>query len=670
MKNNLIKTIAQALNFKHHFVENTINLLDEDASVPFIARYRKDNTGGLNETQILSIKEMLEQIKELEKRKKYILKAIDDQGKLTPELKAKIENTQELIVLEDLYLPFKLKRKTRGTTARDKGLEGLAKMLMTQNGNDVQAMAKRFLNKDVKTTEDALQGARDIIAEWVNERLSAREKMRKLFKREAIITSKLSKKDKTEAAQKYRDYFEFSESSSKIKSHRLLAIFRGEKESFLKVKIEPNKAKAVDILKPMFVRDVNKASLEVEKALEDAYKRLLKPSLETELRKELKDKADKVAIDVFAENLKELLLAAPVGAKKTMGIDPGFRSGCKVVCLNEKGDFLKYESIFPHAPQVQKAKAEETLKALIQKYKIEVIAIGNGTAGRETERLVKNLNLDKSIQIYLVNEDGASIYSASEVAREEFPREDLTVRGAISIGRRLMDPLAELVKIDAKSIGVGQYQYDVNQKQLKNRLDAVVESCVNNVGVNINTASKYILTYISGLGETLAQNIIDYRKENKGISSRKELKKVARMGAKSYEQCIGFIRVNNPKNPLDNSAVHPENYDLVKTIAKDLNTNIENLIGNKELISKLNKTRYLKNVGVMTLNDIINELQKPSRDPRSAAEAFSFDENIKTIADVVPRMILPGIVTNVTNFGAFIDLGIKQNGLVHISNMS
>lgn len=670
MKMNFTQEIATSLNLKNQFVENTIKLLEEDASVPFIARYRKDNTGGMDELQILEIKNLLAQFKELEKRKEYVLKTIEEQGKLTPELKQKIATVKDLISLEDIYLPFKQKRKTKGTIAKENGLEGLAKMLMTQNGDNVASMANRFLNANVANADEALQGARYIIAEWVNERLPAREKMRSLFKREAIASAALSKKDKQEDAQKYKDYFEFSEPISRIKSHRILAIFRGENEGFLKVKIEPSEEKALDILKPMFVRDSNAASEQVALAVAEAYKRLLKPSLETELRNELKEKADKVAIDVFAQNLKELLLASPVGAKKTMAIDPGFKSGCKVACLNEKGDFLKYETIFPHPPQMQKSAATTTLKTLIEKYKIEVIAIGNGTAGRETEQLVKELNLPDSIKIYLVNEDGASIYSASKVAREEFPNEDVTVRGAISIGRRLMDPLAELVKIDAKSIGVGQYQYDVNQKDLKNRLDAVVESCVNNVGVNVNTASKYLLTYVSGLGETLAQNIIDYRKENKRISSRNELKKVPRMGAKSFEQSIGFLRVDNEKNPLDNSAVHPENYDLVKQIAKDLNCELSDLIGNQDLLSKIDKSKYLSSVGVMTFNDIVAELKKPSRDPRSEAEVFEFDQNIKSIGDVMPAMILPGIVTNVTNFGAFVDLGIKQNGLIHISNMS
>jgi len=670
MNINFTKEIATALNLKSHFVENTIKLLEEDASVPFIARYRKDNTGGLDELQILDIKNLLQQFKELEKRKEYILKTIDEQGKLTPELKQKIVEVKDLISLEDIYLPYKQKRKTKGTIAKENGLEGLAKMLMTQNADNVVSMASRFLNKNVPNAEEALQGARYIIAEWVNERQTAREKMRALFKREAIVSSVLSKKDKREDAQKYNDYFEFSEPTSRIKSHRILAILRGENEGFLKVKIEPSEDKAFDILKPMFVRDTNAASEQVALAVEEAYKRLLKPSLETELRNELKEKADKIAIDVFAENLKELLLASPVGAKKTLAIDPGFKSGCKVVCLNEKGDFLKYETIFPHPPQMQKSAAQTSLKALIEKYKIEVIAIGNGTAGRETEQLVRELFLPESIKVYLVNEDGASIYSASKVAREEFPNEDVTVRGAVSIGRRLMDPLAELVKIDAKSIGVGQYQYDVNQKDLKNRLDAVVESCVNNVGVNVNTASKYLLTYVSGLGETLSQNIIDYRTENKRISSRNELKKVPRMGAKSFEQSIGFLRVENEKNPLDNSSVHPENYDLVKQIAKDLNCEISTLIGNQDLLNKIDKTKYLKSVGAMTLNDILAELKKPSRDPRSEAEVFEFDRNLKSIGDVIPAMILPGIVTNVTNFGAFVDLGIKQNGLIHISNMS
>jgi len=681
MNTPFFKEISKALNLKSHFVENTIKLLEEDATIPFIARYRKDNTGGFDETKILEIKTLLNDFKELEKRKIFILKTIDEQAKLTPELKQKILTCNDSNLLEDIYLPFKQKRKTRATKAKDLGLEPLAKMLMTQNATDVNSMAQRFVNQNVNSVSDALQGARDIIAEWVNERISARNKIRNLFQREAVVVSKITKKtkdlikekptdNKAKEAQKFKDYFDFSEQSSSAKSHRLLAIFRAEKEGFLKVKIEPLEDKALKILIPLFVRDTNEASKQVEMAILDAYKRLLKPSLETELRKKLKAKADKVAIDVFAGNLRELLLAAPVGAKKILAIDPGFRSGCKVVCLNDKGDFLKYKTIFPHPPQVQKKESEKTIIDFVKKYQIDVIAIGNGTAGRETEQFIKSLNLSKEIKVYLVNEDGASIYSASKVAREEFPNEDLTIRGAISIGRRLMDPLAELVKIDAKSIGVGQYQYDVDQKMLQNSLDNVVESCVNSVGINVNTASKYILTYVSGLGETLAQNIIDFRKENKVISSRKELKKVARMGTKSYEQSIGFLRVKNDKNPLDNSAVHPENYILVKQIAKDLNCTLNQLIGNTELVKTIDKTNYLLQVGVHTFNDIISELSKPSRDPRSEAEVFEFDQNIKTINDLVTQMILPGIITNVTNFGAFVDLGIKQNGLVHISNIS
>jgi len=680
MKTTYFQEISKILNLKSHFVENTIKLLNEDATVPFIARYRKDNTGGFDETQILAIKELLSELKELQKRKEYILKVIAEQEKLTPEIENKINACKDLISLEDIYLPFKQKRKTRATKARDKGLEPLAKMLMAQNATDVNSMAVRFVRGEVKSVKDALQGARDIVAEWVNEKITVRNKIRNLFSREAVAVAKVTKKakdliknstteSKAKDAQKYKDYFDFSESASKAKSHQLLALLRGEKEGYLKLKIEPSQEKALAILKPMFIRENNEASEQISLAVEDAYKRLLKPSLETELRKALKARADKVAIEVFAGNLRELLLAAPVGAKRIMAIDPGFRSGCKVVCLNEKGDFLKYQSIFPHPPQLQKKQAEESLKELIKKYKIEVIAIGNGTAGRETESLVKSLNLE-AVKIYLVNEDGASIYSASKIAREEFPKEDITVRGAISIGRRLMDPLAELVKIDAKSIGVGQYQYDVDQKLLKSSLDHTVESCVNSVGVNVNTASKYLLTYVSGLGDTLAQNIIDFRKENKGISSRKELKKVARMGAKSYEQSIGFLRVKNDKNPLDDSAVHPENYALVKEIAKELKCTLKELIGNQELLNKINKPKYIIKVGALTLNDILSELAKPSRDPRSEAEVFEFDQNIKTINDVVTMMILPGIVTNVTNFGAFVDLGIKQNGLVHISNMS
>ncbi len=682
-----VRTIGAALSLIEKQVENTINLLEKEATVPFIARYRKDQTGGLDETQILAIKELLSSLQELEKRKEFVLKTIEEQNQLTTELKEKILQAKSLIELEDLYLPYKQKRKTRGVKAKEKGLEPLAKMLMSQTSDDVHYLAQRFVkggnqSRLLSGTDEALQGARDIIAEWVNERISARNKMRKLFEREGILQSKITKKakdlinenptdSKAQEANKYKDYFDFSEVARKAKSHRILALFRGEKDGWLKVKIAPDSERALERLLPLFVRGSNEASQQVQLAVEDAYKRLLRPSLETEIRGQLKAKADEIAIEVFAGNLRELLLAPPVGAKKILAIDPGFRSGCKVVCLNEKGDFLKYQSIFPHPPQNKRLEAEEVIKKLINQYQIEVIAIGNGTAGRETEKIIQPITKGSGIEVYLVNEDGASIYSASKVAREEFPKEDLTVRGAISIGRRLMDPLAELVKIDAKSIGVGQYQYDVDQKALKNKLDATVESCVNSVGININTASKYILTYVSGLGNTLAQNIIDYRTQNKGISSRAELKKVPRMGAKSYEQSIGFLRVDNKKNPLDNSAVHPENYSLVKQIAKDLNCTIPDLIGNKELVGKIDAKKYIsETVGALTFQDILNELLKPSRDPRQEAEVFEFDQNITDITDVISGMILPGIVTNVTNFGAFVDLGIKQNGLIHISNMS
>lgn len=669
MHKNIIQQIAQATQLATQNVENTIHLLSEDASIPFIARYRKDQTGNLDENQIIAIKKLWEEQKTLAKRKTFILKNLEEQKKLSDELKQKIEACTSLVYLEDLYLPFKQKRKTKAEMARQKGLEPLAKMLMAQQQNNIHQLAQGFVKNEVKTTEDALAGARYIIAEWVNERLSARNKIRQLFERNAIVSVKQKAKADEEKVKKYKAYTSFSQKAKRCKSHQILAIFRGEKENILSVNIAPAEEDALVILEKIFLKNHSESTQQIKIALTDAYKRLLKPSLETELRQQLKLSADKVAIEVFAENLRELLLSPPIGEKQLLAIDPGFKSGCKMVALNKKGDFLDYKTIFPHPPQSQSIKASEDILAFINRYQIEAIAIGNGTAGRETEQFIKNLHLNENIKIYLVNEDGASIYSASKVAQEEFPNKDLTVRGAISIGRRLLDPLAELVKIDPKAIGVGQYQYDVNQKELKNSLDTVVISCVNAVGVNVNTASKYILTYVSGLGETLAQNIIDYRRKNKGISSRNELKKVARMGTKSFEQSIGFLRVENPKNPLDNSAVHPENYALVQQIAKNLNCEIKDLLNNTEWIKTIDYALYKQLVGEHTFKDILNELQKPNRDPRGESQSFEFAD-IKSINDLHEGMILPCIVSNVTNFGAFVDLGIKQNGLIHISNLS
>ncbi len=677
----MYRQLAQAVGVAAEQCKKVIKLLDDGATIPFIARYRKDHTGGLDEVKIFAIKEALEDWRTLEKRKAFVLKTLEEQGNLTPELSEKVESCSSLVQLEDVYLPFKKKRKTRAAMARALGLEPLAKMLMGQRDFDVEEAAKRFVRGEVTDVKEALQGARDIMAEWMNERISARNKLRSYYKKSAFIRAKPTRKTKeilrdkgsnseATSALKYKDFFEFEVLASRAKSHRVLALFRGEKEGFLTVRIEPEEAGAISLLSPFFVKGYSEASEQVELALIDAYKRLLRPAMETELRQSMKIKADKVAIEVFATNLQELLLASPVGSKRILAIDPGFRTGCKVVCLNEKGEFMKYKTVFPFGDVVQRMQSEQVIRELISKYNIEVVGIGNGTAGRETMTFIRGLQLDNSISVFMVNEDGASIYSASNIAREEFPNEDITVRGAISIGRRLMDPLAELVKIDPKSIGVGQYQHDVDQKALKKSLDHVVESCVNKVGVDVNTSSKYLLTYVSGLGPVLAQNIVDFRTQQGRITSRAMLKRVPRMGAKAYEQCAGFLRVKSGQHPLDDSGVHPENYHVVEQMADDLDCSIQDLLGHPNLISKIEKEKYSRLLGYRTLQDILSELLKPGRDPRTKAEAFEFDEHIKTIEDLIPQMILPGIVTNVTKFGAFVDIGIKQNGLIHISNMS
>ena len=665
--------IATALKLPVHRVENTLKLLQGGATIPFISRYRKEATGGLDEVQIGDIHTRYEKLCELAKRKETVLSTIEEQGKLTDTLRERISNCWDATELEDIYLPFKPKRKTRAEAARQKGLEPLAMLLLMQRENNLSARVGQFVKGDVKDEEDALKGARDIIAEQVNEDERARNLIRNQFNRQAMITSKVVKgKEKEEAALKYRDYFDFSEPLKKCTSHRLLAIRRGEAEGILKVSITPDDESAcTERLERQYVHGNGECSAQVAEAVNDAYKRLLKPAIETEFSALSKEKADEEAIRVFAENLRQLLLAPPLGQKRTMGIDPGYRTGCKVVCLDAQGTLLHNEAIYPHPPKSETALAGRKLVKLVEQYKIEAIAIGNGTASRETERFVTSQRYDREVQVFVVSEDGASIYSASKIARDEFPEYDVTVRGAVSIGRRLMDPLAELVKIDAKSIGVGQYQHDVDQSKLKASLDQTVESCVNLVGVNVNTASKHLLTYVSGLGPTLAQNIVDYRTENGAFHSRKELLKVPRMGAKAFEQCAGFLRIPQADNPLDNSAVHPESYAIVEKMAKDLKCSVADLIKNKELRSQIDIKNYVTDtVGLPTLTDILQELDKPGRDPRQKIQVFEFDKNVQTIDDLREGMELPGIINNITNFGCFVDIGIKENGLVHISQLA
>lgn len=665
--------IATALKLPVHRVENTLKLLQGGATIPFISRYRKEATGGLDEVQIGDIHTRYEKLCELAKRKETVLSTIEEQGKLTDTLRERISNCWDATELEDIYLPFKPKRKTRAEAARQKGLEPLAMLLLMQRENNLSARVRQFVKGDVKDEEDALKGARDIIAEQVNEDERARNLIRNQFNRQAMITSKVVKgKEKEEAALKYRDYFDFSEPLKKCTSHRLLAIRRGEAEGILKVSITPDdESVCTERLERQYVHGNGECSAQVAEAVNDAYKRLLKPAIETEFSALSKEKADEEAIRVFAENLRQLLLAPPLGQKRTMGIDPGYRTGCKVVCLDAQGTLLHNEAIYPHPPKSETALAGRKLVKLVEQYKIEAIAIGNGTASRETERFVTSQRYDREVQVFVVSEDGASIYSASKIARDEFPEYDVTVRGAVSIGRRLMDPLAELVKIDAKSIGVGQYQHDVDQSKLKASLDQTVESCVNLVGVNVNTASKHLLTYVSGLGPTLAQNIVDYRTENGAFHSRKELLKVPRMGAKAFEQCAGFLRIPQADNPLDNSAVHPESYAIVEKMAKDLKCSVADLIKNKELRSQIDIKNYVTDtVGLPTLTDILQELDKPGRDPRQKIQVFEFDKNVQTIDDLREGMELPGIFNNITNFGCFVDIGIKENGLVHISQLA
>ena len=664
--------IAAALKLPEHRVSNTLKLLLGGATIPFISRYRKEATGGLDEVQIGEIQANYDKLTELAKRKETILSTIGEQGKLTDELRSRISGCWNPTELEDIYLPYKPKRKTRAEAARQKGLEPLAILIMLQRENNLTAKVRSFVKGEVENEEEALKGARDIIAEQVSENEGARNTVRNAFAREAVITAKVVKgKETEENAAKYRDYFDFSEPLKKCTSHRLLAIRRGESEGILKVSISPDDTGCTEKLERKYVKGNNECARQVAEAVADAYKRLIKPGIETEFAAASKEKADEEAIRVFAGNLRQLLLAPPLGQKRVLGIDPGYRTGCKVVCLDAQGTLLHNEAIYPHPPKSEYQQAARKLTKLVEQYKIEAIAIGNGTASRETEQFVTSLRFDREIQVFVVSEDGASIYSASKLAREEFPDYDVTVRGAVSIGRRLMDPLAELVKIDPKSIGVGQYQHDVDQTKLKASLDQTVESCVNLVGVNVNTASKHLLTYVSGLGPALAKNIVDYRTENGPFQSRKELLRVPRMGAKAFEQCAGFLRIPHAKNPLDNSAVHPESYPIVEQMAKDMNCSVTDLIKDKTLRSRIKVENYISDtVGLPTLNDIMQELDKPGRDPRQKIQAFEFDRNVRTIDDLTEGMELPGIVTNITNFGCFVDIGIKENGLVHISQLA
>lgn len=670
--NLFAKRISDLLNINIKYVDNTLELLDSGCTIPFISRYRKERTGGLDEVQITQIYELNERMKETAKRKETIIKTISEQGKLTPELEKRINECWEPEVLEDIYMPYKPKRRTRAQVARENGLEPLATIIMLQRDSAPETTARRFINENVKSEEDAIKGALDIIAENVSEDERSRSQLRNAFRRGARITSKVIKsKADTDEAAKYSDYFDFSEPLKRCSSHRLLAMRRGEKDGILRVSISADDEECVEKLKRLFVRGYGRCSTLVGEAVADSFKRLLKPSIETEFATLSKENADGDAIAVFAENLRQLLLAAPLGQKRVMGIDPGFRTGCKVVCLDEQGNLLHHEAIFPHPPRNEQIEASTQIKEMVKKYGVEAIAIGNGTASRETDRFVKTLGLADSIQVFTVSEDGASVYSASKTAREEFPDKDVTVRGAVSIGRRLMDPLAELVKIDPKSIGVGQYQHDVDQAKLKKSLDLTVESCVNSVGVNLNTASKHLLTYVSGLGPTLAQNIIDYRTANGAFRSRSQLLKVPRLGPSAFEQSAGFLRIPDAKNPLDNTAVHPESYKIVEKMAKDCGCSVAELIKDKDKRKSIRLDRYVsEKVGMPTLTDIMAELEKPGRDPREQLEEFEFDPNVSTPDDLVEGMVLPGIVTNITNFGAFVDIGVHQDGLVHISQLA
>ncbi|MFI2741715.1 Tex family protein [Zhouia sp. PK063] len=670
---NITDYIIKHTQLPEKSVINTLSLLNEDCTIPFISRYRKEMTGNLDEVQIGNIHKYKSTFEELEKRKETILKAIAEQDALTNDLKSKIINTIDSIVLEDLYLPFKKKKSTKASVAKEKGLEPLAKMLMAQKDHDITAKAHRFITKDVFTIDEALQGARDIIAEWINENEWVRNKIRKQFQRKATVKSKVVKtKKNTEEAQKFEQYFDWEEALNRCPSHRLLAMLRAENEGIVKIKIEVDKEEALDAIDDIIIKsDIEACTSHIFTAIEDAYKRLLAPAISNEVLKEAKEKADEAAIAVFASNLRQLLLASPLGEKRILAIDPGYKSGCKVVCLDENGNLKHNENIYPHAPQRETGIAMKKIRSLVNAHKIEAIAIGNGTASRETEAFIKKIAFDIDLQVFVVSEAGASVYSASSIARQEFPTYDVTVRGAVSIGRRLADPLAEFVKIDPKAIGVGQYQHDVDQSKLKSSLDQVVESCVNNVGVNVNTASSSLLSYVSGIGVGLADNIVAYRKENGKIATREELLKVKRLGQKAFEQCAAFLRISEPLHLLDNSAVHPERYALVEQMAKDQKVALSDLIGNAEVIKQIQLEKYCtKDVGLPTLTDIIQELEKPGRDPRTKAKIFEFDKSLRTIDDVKIGTTVPGIVNNITNFGCFVDIGIKESGLVHISQLA
>lgn len=666
--------IQQTLSLPNKSIENTLALLAEDCTIPFIARYRKDQTGNLDEVQIEQIFKLNKQFEEIVKRKDSVLKSIEEQGQLSEELKQKIENSFDLQEIEDLYLPYKKSKKTKADVARENGLEPLAKIIMAQRADDPEFLASKYLNEKIVNEDEALQGARDIIAEWINENIFIRKNLRRVFQRKALVETKVVKSKTEDAeAQKFQQYFDWNEPLHKAPSHRLLAMLRAEKEGFVKIKItlnEDDKEEALRMMNKALIKNDGPCAVHIEKAIDDSYKRLLEPAISNEVLQEAKAKADQKAIEVFSENLRQLLLASPLGEKRIMGIDPGFKTGCKVVCLDEKGDLLNNETIYPHPPQNDHAMAMKKIRSLANAYHIEAIAIGNGTASRETEFFIKKIAFDKPLQVFVVSEAGASVYSASKIAREEFPNYDVTVRGAVSIGRRLADPLAELVKIDPKSIGVGQYQHDVDQTKLKEELDHTVMRCVNLVGVNVNTASKSLLSYVSGIGEKMAENIVQFRSENGPFVERSQLKKVPRLGEKAFQQAAAFVRIPNGKNPLDNSAVHPESYKTVEKMAKDLGIPVADLIGNKDKIKAIAPEKYAnETVGVLGIQDILKELEKPGLDPRKAAKVFEFDPNVRSMKDLKPGMILPGIVNNITAFGCFVDIGIKESGLVHISQL-
>lgn len=668
---NIQSYIQSQLQLSEKNIVATLELLAEDHTIPFIARYRKDKTGNLDEVAVEQIVKLKNAFEAIVKRKESILGSIEEQNALTPDLKNKIESSFDLNELEDLYLPYKKKRKTKADTARENGLEPLAKIIMAQNADDIEYIASKYLNDKIKNEDEAISGAEDIIAEWINENIYIRKNLRRLFQRKAVVSTKKAKKtEDEEKAQKFEQYFDWNESLNRAPSHRLLAMLRAEAEGFVKLNIEIEKEEAIEFIENSVIKNNNDTKKYLKRAIADSYKRLLEPAISNEVLQEAKAKADATAIGVFAENLKQLLLASPLGEKRILAIDPGFRTGCKVVCLDEQGDLLYNETIFPHAPQNESAVAMKKIRSMANAYNIEAIAIGNGTASRETEFFIKKIAFDKPVQVFVVSEAGASVYSASKIAREEFGNYDVTVRGAVSIGRRLADPLAELVKIDPKSIGVGQYQHDVDQTKLKEELDNVVIRCVNAVGVNLNTASKSLLSYVSGIGEKMAENIVNYRSENGAFTSRKELKKVPRLGEKAFQQAAAFVRIHNAENPLDNSAVHPEAYPIVEKMAKDLGVPLQELIGNKEKINAIPLEKYITNdIGILSLKDIVKELEKPGLDPRKEAKVFEFDPNLRTINDVKTGMVVNGIVNNITNFGCFVDIGIKESGLVHISQL-